>query len=170
MAPNISWPRAKYGSTGLIRGEPSGRSVPSRTTRAWSSRARPGRAMRGASCSRSCHDAIRCLPGDAGTGGAGSPADVGGVTHPVAGGGALPGDGDVDVDAEHAGEQGGGEFGGELEQRGGARLAGLDAEVFEALSQVGGSDRAARLPAGNRLIPVPPTGPTCRVPNLRLRD
>src|SRR6266699_3363032 len=97
-------------------------------------------------------------------------ADVGGVGHPVAGGGALPSDGDVDVDAEHAGEQGGGEFGGELEQRGGARLAGLDAEVFEALSQVGGSDRAARLPAGNRPIPVPPTGPTCRVPNLRLRD
>ncbi len=61
----------------------------------------------------------------------------------------LPGDGNVDVDAEHAGEQAGGEFGGELEQCGGARLAGLDAEVFEALPQVGGSDRAAGLPAGD---------------------
>src|SRR6266566_146931 len=47
-------------------------------------------------------------------------ADVGGVGHPVAAGGVLPGNGDVDVDAEHAGEQGGGQFGGELEQRGGA--------------------------------------------------
>jgi hypothetical protein len=40
----------------------------------------------------------------------------------------LPGDGGFDVDAEHAGEQGGGQFGGELEQRSGACLAGLDAE------------------------------------------
>jgi hypothetical protein len=30
------------------------------------------------------------------------------------GGGVLPGDGDVDVESEHAGEQGGGKFGGEL--------------------------------------------------------
>jgi len=52
------------------------------------------------------------------------------------------------VDAEHSGEQGGGEFGGELEKRGGACLAGLDAEVFEALSQVGGPDRTAGLPSG----------------------
>jgi hypothetical protein len=61
----------------------------------------------------------------------------------------LPGDSDVDVDAEHSGEQSGGEFSGELEQCGRAGLAGLDAEVFEAFSQMGGSDRAAGLTAGN---------------------
>lgn len=44
-----------------------------------------------------------------------SAADVGGVGHPVAGGGALPLDGDADVDAEHAGEDGRGQFGGESE-------------------------------------------------------
>ena len=47
-------------------------------------------------------------------------ANVRGVGHPVAGGSALPGDSDADVDAEHAGEDGGGEFGGELEKCGGA--------------------------------------------------
>jgi hypothetical protein len=52
-------------------------------------------------------------------------ADVGGVGHPVASGGMLPGDSDVDVDAEHAGEQRGWQFGGELEQGGGACLPGL---------------------------------------------
>src|SRR5512135_3716046 len=55
-------------------------------------------------------------------------ADVGGIGHPVAGGGVLPGDGDVDVDAEQAGEQGGGEFGSELEQGGGAGWSGADAD------------------------------------------
>src|SRR5260370_40789285 len=79
-------------------------------------------------------------------------ADVGGVGHPVAWGGVLSGDGDGDgdVDAEHAGEQRGGQFGGELEQRGGACLAGLDAEVFEALPEVGRADRAAGLAAGEQ--------------------
>jgi hypothetical protein len=62
----------------------------------------------------------------------------------------LPGDGDVDVDAEHAGEKGGGQFGGELEQRGGACLAGLDAEVLKPLAEVIGADRAAGLPAGEQ--------------------
>ena len=51
-------------------------------------------------------------------------ADVSGIAHPVAGGSVLPGHGDVDMDAEHAGEDGGGEFGGELEQGGGAGWAG----------------------------------------------
>jgi hypothetical protein len=54
------------------------------------------------------------------------------------------------VDAEHAGEQGCGEFGGELEECGGACLAGSDAEVFEALSEVGGADRAAGLASGEQ--------------------
>jgi hypothetical protein len=62
----------------------------------------------------------------------------------------LPGDGDVNVDSKHAGEDGGGEFGGELEQCGGACLAGLDAEVFESLSEVGGADRAAGLASGEQ--------------------
>ena len=43
-------------------------------------------------------------------------ADLGGVGGPVAGGGALPGGSDADVDAEQAGEYGGGQVGGELEQ------------------------------------------------------
>ena len=42
-------------------------------------------------------------------------AVVGGVGGPVAGGGVLPRDGDLDVDAEQPGEHGGGEFGGEAE-------------------------------------------------------
>src|SRR5215472_2717476 len=42
-------------------------------------------------------------------------AVVGGVGGPVAGGGVLPGDGDLDVDAEQPGEDGGGKFGGEAE-------------------------------------------------------
>jgi len=54
------------------------------------------------------------------------------------------------VDAQHAGEQGGGQFGGELEQRGGACRAGLGAEVFEALPEVGGADRAAGLASGEQ--------------------
>ena len=77
-------------------------------------------------------------------------ADVGGVGGPVAGGGALPGDGDGDVDAEHAGQDGGGQVGGELEQRGGAGLAGVDAELAESFGELVGADRAAGLPAGEQ--------------------
>src|SRR6266568_952129 len=77
-------------------------------------------------------------------------ADVGGVGHPVAGGGALPGDGDVDVDAEHAGEDGGGEFGGELEQGGGAGWAGADADLAEAFVEPVGADRLAGASAGQQ--------------------
>ena len=58
-----------------------------------------------------------------------SAADFGGVVGPVACGGALPGHGDGDVDAEHAGEDGGGQVGGELEQRGGAVSGGLESEL-----------------------------------------
>ena len=50
-------------------------------------------------------------------------AVLAGIGGPVTSAGALPGDRDADVDAEHAGEQRcgelGGELGGELEQRGG---------------------------------------------------
>src|SRR5712691_5999631 len=77
-------------------------------------------------------------------------ADVGGIAHPVAGGGALPGDGDVDVDAGHAGEDGGGEFGGELEQGGGAGWAGADADLAEAFAEPAGADRLAGASAGQQ--------------------
>src|SRR6266704_3869154 len=77
-------------------------------------------------------------------------ADVGGIAHPVAGGGALPGDGDVDVDAEHAGEDGGGEFSGELEQGGGAGWSGADADLAEAFVEPVGADRLAGASAGQQ--------------------
>src|SRR5512135_158027 len=77
-------------------------------------------------------------------------ADVGGIGHPVAGGGVLPGDGDVDVDAEQAGEQGGGEFGSELEQGGGAGWSGADADLAEAFADPVGADRLSRTPAGQQ--------------------
>jgi len=47
-------------------------------------------------------------------------ADVGGVGDPVACGVALPGDGGVGADGQGAGEDGGGDLGGELKQRGAA--------------------------------------------------
>jgi hypothetical protein len=58
-----------------------------------------------------------------------SVADFGGVGGPVARGQALPGDGDVCVDAQGAGENGGGDLGGELEQCCAACPAGTDPEV-----------------------------------------
>jgi hypothetical protein len=52
-----------------------------------------------------------------------TPADVGGVAGPVAFcGDVLPLDGDFDVDTDYAGPDGGGEFGGELEQCDGSGL------------------------------------------------
>jgi len=62
----------------------------------------------------------------------GAAADLGGVGGPVAGGGPLPGARDGDVDAEQAGQDGGGQVGGELEQSGGAGLAGADAELAQS--------------------------------------
>jgi hypothetical protein len=58
-----------------------------------------------------------------------SAADFGGVGRPVSGGGALPGGGDADVDSEQAGEDRGGQVGGEMEERGGAGLPGADAKL-----------------------------------------
>jgi hypothetical protein len=77
-----------------------------------------------------------------------SPAGLGGVGGPVARGGALPGDGDGDVDAGQAGKDGGGQVGGELEQRRGASLAGVDAELAQAFGELEGADRLAGLAAG----------------------
>ena len=56
-------------------------------------------------------------------------AVVGGVGGPVASGGVLPGDCDLDVDAEQPGEHWGGKFGGEAKQCGGAALGGAEAEL-----------------------------------------
>jgi transposase InsO family protein len=53
MAPNKRCPWVRYGSTGLIRGEPSLRRVASRATRAWSRRCFPRSAISGAAVSRS---------------------------------------------------------------------------------------------------------------------
>src|SRR5438876_684482 len=62
-------------------------------------------------------------------------AEVCGVGHPVAGGGFLPLDGGVDVDPEHAGEDRGGELGGEGEQGCGADLTRVQADVLEPVSK-----------------------------------
>ena len=77
-------------------------------------------------------------------------ADVGGVAGPVAAGSALPLDGDVDVDAERAGQDGGGQLGGELEQGGGAGLGRADPEAAQALGQPVAADRPAGLAAGEQ--------------------
>jgi hypothetical protein len=74
-------------------------------------------------------------------------ADVGGVGGPVAGGGTLPLDGDGDVEAEQAGEDRGGQFRGEGEQRGGAVLAGAEADAPEVLTEPVVADRLARTAA-----------------------
>jgi hypothetical protein len=41
----------------------------------------------------------------------------------------LPFDGNLDVDAEQPGEHGGGKFGGEAEQCGGAAVRGVQSEL-----------------------------------------
>ncbi|GDY69442.1 hypothetical protein SAV14893_088350 [Streptomyces avermitilis] len=58
-------------------------------------------------------------------------ADVDSVGGPVPSGCLLPLDGDFDVDAEQPGEDRGGEFGRESEQRGGAILLGPDTDLVE---------------------------------------
>lgn len=60
----------------------------------------------------------------------------------------MPGDGDVGVDAQGAGEDRGGDLGGELEERGAAGLIGPDAELVQALCQLCGADRPSGLAAG----------------------
>ena len=45
---------------------------------------------------------------------------------------------------------GGGEFGGELEQRGGAGLAGAEAELAEPFGELVGADRSAGTSAGEQ--------------------
>jgi hypothetical protein len=55
--------------------------------------------------------------------GLGSVGDVGGVGGPVAAGYLLPGHRDADVDAEYAGQDRGGQFGGQVQQGGVAGVA-----------------------------------------------
>ena len=56
-------------------------------------------------------------------------AVVGGVVGPVTAAGSLPGHGDTDVDAEESGEHGGGQFGGQAEQRCRSILSGPEPEL-----------------------------------------
>ena len=61
------------------------------------------------------------------------------------------------MDAEHAGEQGGGQFGGELEQGRGTGLSGTDPEVAEPFGELVGADGPAgfasgKQPSGGALI------------------
>jgi hypothetical protein len=60
----------------------------------------------------------------------------------------LPGDGDADVDPEHAGQDGGGQFGGELEQGGRAGVPAVDAGLSEPFGEAEGADRLSGPAAG----------------------
>ena len=85
-------------------------------------------------------------------------AVVGCVGRPVSGGGALPGDCDADVDVEQPREQGGGEFGGEAEQRGRASLSRRDPQFAETVREVGSAEGSAgpsagEEPLGRSLVP-----------------
>lgn len=77
-------------------------------------------------------------------------AVVGGVGGPVAGAGVLPFDGDLDVDAEQPGEDGGGKFGGEAEQWGGAALRGAQSELAQSFGELVGADRLAGAATGEQ--------------------
>ena len=81
-------------------------------------------------------------------------AVAGGAGGPVAGGGVLPGDCDLDVDAEQPGEDGGGKFDGEVEQCGGEALGGAQAELAQAFGELVGADRLAEA-AGEQPGEVP---------------
>ncbi|GAA3482104.1 hypothetical protein GCM10018966_066360 [Streptomyces yanii] len=59
----------------------------------------------------------------------------------------LPLDGDFDVDTEHPGEDRGGDFGRESEQRGGAILLGPDPDSVKALADLTVGERASRVPS-----------------------
>ncbi len=74
-------------------------------------------------------------------------AVVGGVGGPVSAAGALPSDGDADVDAEHAREHGGGQLGCQLEQCGGAGWSGLDADLAQSFGEAEGADGPSGLAA-----------------------
>src|SRR6266700_6163587 len=62
MAPTSRRPFTRYGSTGLMRGDPSRRSVPSIATRAALNRAAPSRAISGAPVSTSRQSSMPAAP------------------------------------------------------------------------------------------------------------
>jgi hypothetical protein len=68
----------------------------------------------------------------------------GGLGGPIAATGVLPDDRDGDVDAEYSCQDDGGQFGGGLEQCGGAGVAGVEPEAAESFAESGGAERAAR--------------------------
>jgi hypothetical protein len=115
----------------------------------WCLSAGTGRSQRVSNAICEHRAVIRALICSPGSGFSGWPAaaDVG-VGGPVSGGGVLPGDGGADVEAGHAGEDGGVELGGELEERGGWCLPGADADVLESLAEVAGADGPAGPAAG----------------------
>jgi hypothetical protein len=59
------------------------------------------------------------------------------------------------VYAEESGKESGREFAGELEERGGAGLAGAQAEVAESFAELVGADRPVGLSAGEEPRGVP---------------
>ena len=84
-------------------------------------------------------------------------AVVGGVVGPVSAAGSLPGHGDTDVDAEESGEHGGGQFGGQAEQRCRSILSGAEPELAQSFAEVGGADgpvgpSAGKQPAGGSWV------------------
>lgn len=80
----------------------------------------------------------------------GAAADFGGVGGPVTGGCALPCGGDADVDAEGAGQDRGGQVGGELEEGGGSSSAGLDAELAQSFDHPEGAEVLSGSSAGEQ--------------------
>ncbi|GAA3441099.1 hypothetical protein Pve01_74290 [Planomonospora venezuelensis] len=62
----------------------------------------------------------------------------------------MPCDSDVGVDAQGAGEDRGGDLGGELEECGAAGLVGPDPELVQPLCQLCGADRPAGLASGKQ--------------------
>src|SRR6478736_3522993 len=84
-------------------------------------------------------------------------AVVGGVVGPVTAAGSLPGHGDTDVDAEESGEHGGGQFGGQAEQRCRSILSGAEPELAQSFAELLGADgpvgpSAGKQPAGGSLV------------------
>lgn len=79
---------------------------------------------------------------------AGALTSIGGIGGPVAAGRVLPLDGDLDVNAEHPGEDRGGDLGGEGEQGGGPVLLGPNVDLVQPLTDLAVAERPAWLSAG----------------------
>ena len=88
-------------------------------------------------------------PSGRGRSGAGGGGEAG-VARPIAGGGAAPVVGGVVAVAEQLAEDGGGDAGGECEQRRGAAGLGVDAKLAQAAADALGPDVGARFGAGQQ--------------------